>query len=792
MGYEPFYITNYEQDSGQDNYFENFLLPEKAFPVLQDAFCWRGRVRRRFGTKKIGRLRAQLQNFDLLPTDGGNYANADILFTGAINIRVCIPPIISETYAEIEPSTSIVAPPAPPVVLTTLTITIGSGADNTVYSDSDGAGVVHPGVLECLSGPYIINAGSINYATGEVTLNFAVTPANATPVVASFYYFPALPCMGLRTYELPLQNIKKTIAFDQKYAYEYDPATQGFIELVSVPPVTWTGSDSLLFWTINYATNGNGNLFWATNNNVGAIAGGVYVPREPIRYYDSASWTDFIPVVDGAGTILAQAQCILPFKGRLLVFNTWEVTVGAVLTNYYNRVRWSWVGVPFDQVNGWLSTPGAGGFLDAPINEAIVSVEYLKDVILVKFVNSSWKLVYTGNQIIPFIFQKIDTSMGSISTFSMVPFDEEVLSISNLGITEDDSSELERIDIKIPDYVFKIYPSLERPHGIRDFVNELVYWSYTDVANWDPLNAAIFNNQVLVYNYRNESFAKFSDSFTCYGRLDIPGLVTAYTYRLVAGNQQGFVVALNQASVQASIAAPLVTNAPSLAITAITAGNPMILTVPNHNFSALSRYWVRLDGIIGIDELNFNITPNIYFVVNTGNPNTIILATWSIANQVFTPFTLTLYPGEGYLGGGTLTIIQNFNISTKVFAPFYEEGKQGRLGYIDFLFNRTVFGECSCDLYVNENPNPVNDPITQAGLLGTNVILTRPENLQLIPYEGNQAKIWHRFFSQSIAENFQLTLTMNEDQMSQYDVATEDFVMHAMTLYLSPTARMTE
>ena len=43
MSYQPYYITQYEQETGLENYFQSFLLPEKAFPVIEDAYCWRGR-----------------------------------------------------------------------------------------------------------------------------------------------------------------------------------------------------------------------------------------------------------------------------------------------------------------------------------------------------------------------------------------------------------------------------------------------------------------------------------------------------------------------------------------------------------------------------------------------------------------------------------------------------------------------------------------------------------------------------------------------------------------------------
>jgi hypothetical protein len=89
--------------------------------------------------------------------------------------------------------------------------------------------------------------------------------------------------------------------------------------------------------------------------------------------------------------------------------------------------------------------------------------------------------------------------------------------------------------------------------------------------------------------------------------------------------------------------------------------------------------------------------------------------------------------------------------------------------------------------------DPYNNP---QGLLGSTTLLTTPENPTLIPEQNHQAKIWHRFYIQSIAQNFQIQLTMNNLQLSNSpanyndSISNNDLTLHAMTLYLSPTARM--
>ncbi len=768
MSYQPFYITQYEQDAGQENYFQNFLLPEKAFPTLQDAFCWRGRVQRRQGFYNLGRLRRAIAGKTLTnKANGGAYAVADLLADAAIDVRSPAAPAIKETYAEIEPGSVVITVGALTFLDTGLGVLLGGGA----------------------------NVGTINYITGDLTLTFVPALGVATNVVVTFTYFPALPVMGLRSYKLPQFDYDFLVPFDQKYAYQYIYLTNQFLELTATVPTTWTGDDQHLFWTFNYISPTQLPLFWVTNFNWSTANVG-----DPIRYYTYSTgvWTDFKPNIDILGKMVLGCECILAFKSRLLFFNTWEGDGAAAAINYPGRVRWSQVGNVIDQANGWMTIPGRGGFLDATTSEKIVSVAYLKDTIIVKFEWSSWKLVYTGDEILPFTFQKINDFFGSSSTFSLVDFDEGVYAVGDNAITTDDTTAVERIDVKIPDKVFDIQPSSQRTYGIRDFSNELVYWAYSDIKyhfSWAG-TPSYFNNQTLVYNYRNQSWATFNDSWTCFGTFEIP-IVPAFfppilpnIPQIVAGNQQGFVEMLNSK----------VTNSPSLAITTITPGTPVTLTVINHNFATpIADYWVRIDGIIGggagvtnPSRMNYSTSGLVFHLTGATTPNIFQLQTWDPTTNAFVNYALAA--GGTYYGGGTITVVQNFNIQTKVFAPFYEQGMQNLVPYIDILTDTTTAGQYACNIYLNEYPISFNDPtvVANQGMLGSNIVLTTAENTALIPMQQNQAKIWHRFFSPYISQNFQLQLRMSNAQMSSFTINNNDFVMHAMTLYLSPQARMTQ
>lgn len=728
-----------------------FNLTNDSFQSLVNAFNFRGRIRRRAGYTLLGRLRR-----DLTGAAAGTYSTIDgtntfDLFTGL-------------GIAANEPNANLV-----PGNISNITITFAAPISQSL-TDILGSGVLT--VVD--AGP--IQSATINYATGIVTIiaNAAVGSANVTFTGS---YYPTLPVMGLRPYETGTINEEQLIAFDTIYAYRYNIVTEQFQQLGTV---TWTGGNSDFFWTTNVLLAGTNNyLFFATNFTTG----------DPIRYFDGTNWvTPFNPALDNPVTTrLQQARILVQYRGRLVALNTYEgATLGGAV-QFPQRARWSQIGDPTDLVNAWRSDiAGRGSFIDCPIAESIVSAEFVRDTLIVQFERSSWKLRYTGNELTPFVWERINRELGCESTFSVVPFDKGVLSIGDKSINVCNGNSVEAIDDKIPDEVFRIHNGNDGPfrvYGVRDFYNRYVYWTFPEADN-----NTTFPDRLLAYDYENGVWAIFTDSFTCFGpwqrntdiRWSDLSQVTWQQYivkwnsstqqsqfpNTAAGNQQGYVFIFNPRN-------QTVNNSNSLYITAITPGTPVQLTVPDHNMQ--SEEFVRISGILGNGS---SLNGNTYRINKIDDDN---FTLFELINGIFQPVTLT---AGDYLGLGEIERVFNMSIRSKKF-NLMNEGKRGYFGYLDFLTEATQDGEITCEIRVdNVDSIPIN--------VGNdddfyNSVFTTQKNAEF-NQEGNQ--IWQRFYCPTSAQFFDFNLTFSDEQMVDPLIVDSQVLIEAFIVWASKGGRL--
>lgn len=688
---QPFLIANTRVGLERD--LEPFLLPVDAYPDLQDCYEFRGRIRRRRGYQLLGRLNRQIGT-----TNGG----------GSFNFVL----------------------PNIPLLPAVSQFQIGT----TIFQDPDPNPANNPVNLLTNTGA----ASTLNRATGAVSLNGAAA-------VTAVFYFPGLPVMGLATLDNPSftgENNEGLVAFDTRFAYLTVAGANPFQDLSfyrgTATIFNWTGTDSQFFWTTNYA-----GAMWATND----VPGFQPIPTattpgggDGIRWLDQdkSGWVNFVPPITGAtvggtGTsYLLGALIILPYKDRLLCLNTQEGTNPGAPLQFSQRARWSQNGTPFNAIspsgvaapkptnyNGgqdannqaWSSDiVGKGGFIDAPTLEQIISAEFVYDSLIVYFERSTWQLRYTGNELLPFVWEKINTELGAQSTFSIIPLDHRAIAFGNVGLHSCDSVNVDRIDQKIPDEVFSIQNANQGPqrvYGIRDYFNQLLYWTLPYIGpnseeDWETDGQTIiYPNKTLVYNYVDKTFSFYNDSFTCFGYYQAQtGLTWSSTLKwgdsdfpwvnpedqsifqnVVGGNQQGYVEIIAQQSI----------NDESMFISNITPGAVTTIISPNHNLQAGD--FIKIITATGITGLT-----NVIFKVQTvADANTLTIAT---------PNPL---PTGVFTSPGSMTQLNNYSLLTKRFNLALNEAAQNRLLYADFYMDRDDQGQVQINLFINESEvTPVN------------------------------------------------------------------------------------
>lgn len=771
-----------------------WLIMDDAFARLKNAYVFRGRVRKRFGSGYTGTgalFAVDAQLFSRLSYQVGTT-------DGSGNISGTVPGSVFKVGQAFSIGTEIF----------TVTVTGTPGVMLTT-----GASTVH--TYNTSNGSYVING------------------AAATTAV---YFYPAEPVMGLTNYDTGFYTDLPSYAFDTQFAYVYSGGFWQHSGTTTAP--IWHGSNNDFFWASNWMgiTPGLKSLFVT---NFHANVGTASVTDDPIWTFDGTNWTPFsyspnltinpgnvqpltVTQTTAANNQIIQnyvqtARIILPFKDRLIMLNTIEnnangatafnpgtpTTTGITPTNYAtstntqyaNRCRYSHNGSPFS-TNAWLEpnftyNPGGtgvvnadgGGFIDAPTDEQIVSAEFIKDRLIVYFDHSTWELAYTGNQILPFVWQKINTELGSEGTFSTIPFDKVILTMGTTGVHACNGANVQRIDDKIPDQVFQISnknEGVQRVAGIRDYYTEMVYWTFPS-DNENP--SETFPNQILVYNYKNGAWALNDDCITCWGYFEQQNTTTwassapttweedvaswnsgslqTQFRQIIAGNQQGFVLLINP---------DIPLNAEAMQISAIAASGSapgfVNLTITDHTL-AVGDY-ITISNAQGITGLNDNIYP--------------VTSVISVNQVQIGPASFT----GTYRGGGTVGRVSEIELLTKQFNPYVDQDRNVYVHKIDFGVNNSGTA-LTADYYASSSELSMVDQATATGtIMGTNVLECFP--YPDIPFEQEQTLLWHPIYFQTSGEFIQIYLYMAPAQITNPLYAFADFELQGATLYTSPTS----
>jgi len=514
-----------------------------------------------------------------------------------------------------------------------------------------------------------------------------------------------------------------------------------------------------------------------TNNKQYSVSGGG-LDQDGIMVYNGTGWEVQTPQLNSTGGNRFLNGCLLlvAYKDRMIALNTLESSAasGVVATRYYNRARWSQNGVPYtDTIPGFDATAwqddvtGKGGYIDAPTSEAIVSVGFYKDVLIVFFERSTWQLTYTGEAGLPFVWNKVNTSYGSESTFSTIQFDKGIFAVGDKAIVVSDNYNVVRIDEQIPLKVYQFHNDNNGPirvHGIRDYYYRFAYWTYTDHTQ-----NKTFPDKILVYNYEENAYSVFNDSYTCFGyyqpaedltweNANFSWVSANFSWdsnrfqsefpSIIAGNQVGYVMLFNDTTSQDT----------SLYITNITQAQQPLVTIPNHNLN-LNQY-VKFANVVGMTEINEETGK----IVDVIDANTIQV---DIDSSAFTAYDI----------GGEVSVLGNINVSTKRYNPFFLNEKQVRMNYIDFYVDKTAEGEFNVDLFIDTSDS---HPVATA---------TTPTFQNYGPTI-SMDKMWQRVYLEGGGQFLQFVLYLNDDQMKDQSIQEANIVINAMNLSIEPAGNL--
>ena len=444
----------------------------------------------------------------------------------------------------------------------------------------------------------------------------------------------------------------------------------------------------------------------------------------------------------------------------------------------------------------WEDIPGYGGFVSAAIEKPLLTSGSNQDVLMIGFSTIQTKLVYSGNDIVPFDFYLVNSELGSGSTFSSIVMDKGVITRGNRGYVISNQTGSVRIDVDVLDEVFQTNLNnngSERFTAQRDYINEWIYFTY-------PTNQSgyIYPTQTLFYNYRDNSWGIFNESYTTYGQFrpssgltwnDLndrtwetwndpwtSGSATVLEPYVIAGNQQGFVIKREDNTTDEDV---------SLYIQNIV-GN--MVTCPDHCLT--SGDYIVISGALG--TISTLVNGKIFSITVIDSNNFLLNPSLTGVNT--------------YLGGGLITRMYVPQIQTKQFPVSWGMARKTRLGPQQYLFSSTTLGQIQLLIFLSQNSASAynkgaivpsisqNNSLIYSSVLftcveSTNLGLT-PSNINLQMVTGAaQDQIWHRKNTSLIGDTVQIGFTLSDEQMRDPDFNNqfEEIELHGFILDVNPS-----
>lgn len=669
-----------------------------------------------------------------------------------------------------------------------------------------------------------------NYQGSMWTTNGITIPFATTNIGMQFKTIVTVTVLTATTATLQITGHGLVVG-DFVFVNEVSTTTGINFQTGFVTTVTDANNVVVTFPSASIASDGTGGIAQYLTNSSDST-------KDCIRWYDgdptegspptptgSKGWVNFMPPLSQASFSISDlpskqyylvgARLVVPFKDRLVFFGVVvQASTGNPIylqdtivysqngTPYYTSsftgspvsasTTFSPILVPANQTATapayFADQTGFGGFQQVGVDQPITTVSSNQDVLIVGFSELQARMIYTGNDIVPFNFYVINSELGSSSTFSVVNMDSGVITRGSRGFVITSQNGAQRVDLQIPDIVFGInlvQNGRERFCAQRDFINEWVYFTYPDAAN-----TQFFPNKTLQYNYRDDSWGVFYESYTTYGSFrkqtgntwsSLSSTLTWNSWttpwneqeepvllqsQVIGGTAQGFVMAREEETQEGV----------SIFISNIDASTSTV-TAPNHMLN--NGDYIIISGALGTISSQVN---SLIFSVRSVAQNSFILNP---------PLDNTGSPT--YLGGGLIQRMYIPFIQSKQFPLGWDLARKTRLGAQQYLFTKTANGQITLLIFLSEDaqnayntissvlPQIPNNPgidvsgVNSSGVLYSTVLYTCPESTNLgltditsnlnTPTAPSQQQIWHRMNTSLIGDTVQFGFILSDAQM---------------------------
>lgn len=347
---------------------------------------------------------------------------------------------------------------------------------------------------------------SSNATTFTVNINSSGFSAYVSGGLVIYVHLSGNPIMGIMQYIDESTDIPSLLIATTTNLFLYDPGSNSYV-LIGPPP-TFTGNISNFFnWTNWQAITGDPAYLYMTNN------------VDNIVTFDGTIAGTLVPTINVALETITTCLDIKIYKQRMLLIRPIRSVDGVQNQSIY------WCAVQNPGL--WrVDIAGEGGNLDAPTSDIIQSAEFIRDVLVVFFSNSTWIFRYTGNDTSPFRWDKVNNSKSTNCPYASVAYDERSTSIGNTGLIACDGVNVQRYDIPIIDYYETNFS--EQYYGqafSQRYDNLNQSWTLYVSNDRDPGDFPLVggvapgSDSALIYNFLENTFAtyKWKVPMTCLG-----------------------------------------------------------------------------------------------------------------------------------------------------------------------------------------------------------------------------------------------------------------------------------